>query len=232
MCERGLSFVLKYETDSHLTPSLLANRIFMTRLFLILAVLISTNISAQKTTFGIGLGSGKFPIEEDLDPNVNITFDMPVSFTSNFSYIQENGVGLSLKLHYMESRAIGNNWLTNDTVDGYVNSTTFYTLFTKKWKQKKIQSGMDIGPGYSLENYLRQPETYPKRSNYLNLLIGYNATYTFNENCALRLEPNLIFTDLAKGIGYMTGKWNGQSVGEDVSFILNVVFEFNLTKNP
>lgn len=199
---------------------------------LISLVAISPLAFGQSTNFGVGIGTGKFPIEEDIDPNVNINFDLPISFTSNFTYLKKSGAGLSLKLHYMESRATGNNWLTNDTINGYVNSTTFYTLFTKKWKKKKIRSGLDIGPGYSLENYLLRPETYPKRSNYINLLIGYNATYSFNDNFGIRIEPNLIVTDLVKGIGYMTGKWNGQSVGEDVSFIINVVFEFSFNDNP
>jgi len=206
----------------------------ITTYIIVLFALFSTNfVNAQELKFGFSVGSGLFAIEEHNDNNLNMSFSAPFSFSSSISVIDKKSNSFGIKMQYADSRVKGNNWLTNEEIDGLVSLSSLFGYYEKFWVKRKFSHSFIFGFGFTNENYLMQLEEVPKIRNYASLLLGYGLNYSISDRLNIRAEVTPTVTDIFNGIRYFLSDWQGQSVGEDVHLFINIGIEYkiNLSKN-
>lgn len=187
---------------------------------------------SQDVSIDSGLGYGKSYIIESVEEAHELDISSAASFYVRLRYTPEKWKNQSMGLHiqHFETRVKGITHISSAPVDGFITNTSYFLFFEKskpfkKSPNVKFINGYNIG--WSNESYLTQSEQPPRRNFYASLAWSAGFGFSLNENVSLQVRNMLIVTDVFKGISYLTGNWDGQSAGEDVSNILSVGAAFN-----
>lgn len=194
---------------------------------LLFILLVINTAYSQNLKIGTTIGSGFFALEEHNDKNLNMSFSTPLSFSLSVSILDNNN-SFGLKTLYADSRVEGNNWLTNEKIDGLVSLSNYFGYYEKFWVKNKLSHSFLFGLGYTNENYLTQLESQPKIRTYASLLLGYSLNYSITDRLNLRTKITPLVTDVFNGFRYFLSDWEGQSVGEDIHLLISFGIDYKL----
>jgi hypothetical protein len=185
---------------------------------LLLVCTITNHLQAQEFSVGVGAGSGKSYIVEDIEDN-RLQFGLPVSIYVEGQYRPaQTNWALKLRMQHINSTLKS----TDSKIDGYVSTWGYYLLAEsqKKW-HKNSYCGLHSGLGKTNEFYSYQYDTFsPNEKTFLSYAIGTSIAYKLSDWIQVRIEPTLYFFD---PINAMRGLINGKklvSAGEDINIVL------------
>lgn len=160
-----------------------------------------------------------------------MSFSAPLSFSASASIVGKRDNSFGIKMHYVDSRVKGINWLTDREIDGVVSLSSWFAYYEKFRKKRKVSHSFLFGVGFTNENYVMQLEERPKIRNYASLMLGYSFNYSISDRLSFRTEVTPVVTDLFSGVRYFLSDWRGQSVGEDVHLFINIGMEYSFKRS-
>jgi sterol desaturase/sphingolipid hydroxylase (fatty acid hydroxylase superfamily) len=198
-----------------------------------IAVTFTTIAKAQQFELMPSIGYGKPYIIESIEEkkDLNIGYSPVFSMALKYKSTVESKWGLLLSIQHFEARVKGITKISQTPVDGFIGNTSFLLIAEKEKAFKKNPKWAFIngyGLGLSAENYVFKSEAQPRRNVYLSALLYAGFSRKINDKVSIAITDGLLITDFIKGVHYLTGNWQGQSAGEDISENLVLTFKIKL----
>ncbi|MFN8769767.1 MAG: sterol desaturase family protein [Neisseriaceae bacterium] len=198
-----------------------------------IAVTFTTIAKAQQFELMPSIGYGKPYIIESIEEkkDLNIGYSPVFSMALKYKSTVESKWGLLLSIQHFEARVKGITKISQTPVDGFIGNTSFLIITEKEKTLKKNPKWAFIngyGLGLSAENYVFKSEAQPRRNVYLSALLYAGFSRKINDKVSIAITDGLLITDFIKGVHYLTGNWQGQSAGEDISENLVLTFKIKL----
>lgn len=197
---------------------------FKEKLFLGIFMLFSwlPQSYAQNLEVSTGLGYGRNYIIESIEEAHELDISATASLYANIKYQPPKwgDWGLGLHIQHFETRVKGITKVSSTPIDGFIANTSYFLVFEKAKPLKKHPKTKFISSytiGLSNENYIIQSEQAPRRNLYASVGGSLGFSFSLSDNISLRVTDMLMITDVFKGLSYLTGNWEGQSAGEDIS---------------
>jgi hypothetical protein len=198
-----------------------------------IAVTFTTIAKAQQFELMPSIGYGKPYIIESIEEkkDLNIGYSLVFSMALKYKSTVESKWGLLLSIQHFEARVKGITKISQTPVDGFIGNTSFLLIAEKEKAFKKNPKWAFIngyGLGLSAENYVFKSEAQPRRNVYLSAFLYAGFSRKINDKVSIAITDGLLITDFIKGVHYLTGNWQGQSAGEDISENLVLTFKIKL----
>jgi hypothetical protein len=198
-----------------------------------IAVTFTTIAKAQQFELMPSIGYGKPYIIESIEEkkDLNIGYSPVFSMALKYKSTVESKWGLLLSIQHFEARVKGITKISQTPVDGFIGNTSFLLIAEKEKAFKKNPKWAFIngyGLGLSAENYVFKSEAQPRRNVYLSAFLYAGFSRKINDKVSIAITDGLLITDFIKGVHYLTGNWQGQSAGEDISENLVLTFKIKL----
>ncbi|AZQ43955.1 hypothetical protein [Nonlabens ponticola] len=196
-------------------------------LFSIFAISASI-MHAQLFEIGAGAGTGAYYMIEEADNSVITAYDSPASIYVDVKYNFKDRIdGLKLRFQNTSVNVVGEDYQTQRSLDGIVESFTTSLLYERLRADKIFNIGYNAGIGYTLQEFIQVKNENNAALEDRFMSVSFNGIFSLRLQDKLRfnLDTGLLWTD---PINTFRGSDDWQTAGEDLSFLsqLGVSYRF------